>query len=241
MVMRTCPTNSTPAFPLNYSKSIADLVGGGQGNASLLDNLYQMPRDIPIRDLRDMNDKFNSMDYIDENGIHRYGYYGAYAMNPYYSLEKFKNENRVDRILGNFIIGYQPFSWLKIENRLGTDMYTDRRYQSAPLFSSDPADEADPNFRSDVYTEASEQCGPLLRRYLQPGQYLQRPDAYCQQGYCKDINLNVLLGHNVTQQRINNLYSSTNEDGGLIVPEYYNLQNSNGKILSQNTLTLIRR
>ncbi len=229
------------SISFNYTKSIADVVAGGQGNASLLDNLYQMPRDIPIRDLRNLDDKFNSMDYVDENGIHRYGYYGAYAMNPYYTLEKFKNENRVDRILGNFIIGYQPFSWLKIENRLGSDMYTDRRYQSAPLFSSDPADEADPNHRNDVYTRPQNNVGRYSEDIYNLGNIYNDLMLTFNKEIAKDINLNVLLGHNVTQQRINNVYSSTNEDGGLIVPDYYNLQNSNGKILSQNTLTLIRR
>jgi hypothetical protein len=33
-----------------------------------------------------MNDKFNSMDFTDSNGIRRYGYYGAYTDNPYLLL-----------------------------------------------------------------------------------------------------------------------------------------------------------
>lgn len=229
------------SISFNYSKSIGDLVGGGQGNASLMDNLYQMPRDIPIRDLRDLDNKYNSMDYIDANGVHRYGYYGAYAMNPYYSLEKFKNESRVDRILGSFTMGYQAFSWLKIEDRLGTDMYTDRRYQSAPLFSSDPADEATSDHRNDVYTRPQSNVGRYSEDIYNLGNVYNDLMLTFNKDIAKDINLNVLLGHNVTQQRLNNLYSSTNEDGGLIVPDYYNLSNSNGKVLSANSLTLIRR
>ncbi len=223
------------SISFNYSKSIGDLVGNGQGASSLLDNLYQMPRDIPIRDLRDLNDKYNSMDFVDANGVHRYGYYGAYALNPYYTLEKFKNENRVDRILGNFTIGYKPFPWLKIENRLGTDMYSDRRYQSAPLFNSEPADE------TGLYTRPQSNVGRYSQDIYNLSNIYNDLMVTFNKDLAKDLNLNVLVGHNVTQQRLNNLYSSTNEDGGLVVPDYYNLSNSNGKILAQNTLTLVRR
>jgi len=229
------------SISLNYTKSIADLVGGGQGAASLMDNLYQMPRDIPLRDLRNLDDRFNSMDYIDEDGVHRYGYYGAYAVNPYYTLEKFKNENRVDRVLGSFTIGYKPFSWLKIENRLGTDVYSDRRYQSAPLYNSQPADQA--TGRDDGYDLAGPQAG--VGRYAEDiynlaNIYNDLMVTFSKE-VAKDINLNVLLGHSMIQQRLNNSFSSTNEDGGLIVPDYYNLTNSNGKVLATNTLTLVRR
>lgn len=223
------------SISFNYSKSIGDLVGSGQGSSSLLDNLYQMPRDIPIRDLRNLDDKYNSMDYIDANGVHRYGYYGAYAMNPYYTLEKFKNENRVDRVLGNITLGYKPFSWLKIENRLGTDVYSDRRYQSAPLFNSEPADE------SGLYTRPQSNVGRYSEDIYNLANIYNDLMLTFNKEVAKDITLNVLLGHNVTQQRLNNVYSSTNEDGGLIVPDYYNLQNSNGKILSFNSLSLVRR
>jgi TonB-linked SusC/RagA family outer membrane protein len=223
------------SISFNYSKSVGDLVGNGQGASSLLDNLYQMPRDIPIRDLRNMDDKFNSMDYVDANGVHRYGYYGAYALNPYYTLEKFKNANRVDRILGNITLGYKPFTWLKIENRLGTDMYTDRRYQSAPLFSSDPADE------SGLYTRPQNNVGRYSEDVYNLGNIYNDLMVTLNKDFAKDFNINVLVGHNVTQQRLTDVYSSTNEDGGLIVPDYYNLQNSNGKILSFNSLSLVRR
>lgn len=228
------------SISLNYNKSVADLVAGGQGAASLLDNLYQMPRDIPIRDLRDMNDRFNSMDYIDENGEHRYGYYGAYAMNPYYTLEKFKNENRVDRILGSFTIGYKPFTWLRVENRLGTDMYTDRRYQSNPLFSSQSADEGSGR-PQDPYSSLQSNVGRYAEDIYNLSNIYNDLMVTFNKDIAKDINLNVLLGNNMTQQRLNNIFSSTNEDGGLIVPDYYNLQNSNGKVLSVNTLTMVRR
>lgn len=223
------------SISMNYTKTVSDLAAFGQGSASLIDNLYQTPRDIPIRDLRDLDDPFNSMDFVDADGVHRFGYYGAYAVNPYYTLEKFKNENRVDRIFGNFIIGYKPFPWLRVENRLATDVYGDRRYQKAPLFSSVAADEG-------LYAGNTQS---------NPGRYAE--DLYnvanifndlmitFNKNLTEDINLNVLAGHNITQFRTTNTYTSTNEDGGIIVPEYYNLDNSNGKVLAFNSIAMVRR
>lgn len=221
---------------INYGKVNSNLAGFGQGSGSMLDNLYQMPRDIPIRELRNLDDPFNSMDYVDQDGVHRYGYYGAYAINPYYTLDKFLNINKVDRVFGNMIVGYKAFPWLKIENRLATDVYSDRRYQSAPFYSTEAADQGD------LY-------GGTTQSF--PGRYAQ--DIYnianiyndlmatFSKDLTKDINLNVLGGFNITQQRADNIYASTNEDGGLVVPGYYNLSNSNGNVLNTNTLTLSRR
>jgi len=220
---------------ISYNKVSSDLPSFGQGSASIIDNLYQMPRDIPIRELRNINDPFNSMSYVDADGVNRYGYYGAYAINPYYTLEKFINENKVDRVFGNFIVGYKPFPWLKIENRLATDAYSDRRYQKAPYYNSEAADpglyagsvQSNPGrYAEDMYNVANI-YNDLMATFTR--------------NFTEDISFSALLGHNVTQYRTSNTYTSTNEDGGLIVPDYYNLTNSNGKLLGTNSLSMVRR
>lgn len=226
--------NLYASINFNYNKVKSDLPAFGQGGASILDNLYQTPRDIPVRELRDLNDKFNSMDYVDENGVHRYGYYGAYALNPYYTLKNFINLNKVDRVFGNFIVGYKILPWLRIENRLATDVYSDRRYQKNPVFSSEAADEglyagsvqsSPGRYSEDVYNIANIYNDLMVTGSKTVG----------------DFNFTGLVGQNITQQRTDNVYASTNEDGGLVVPGYYNLSNSNGKLLGINSTQLVRR
>ena len=222
----------------NYSKVNSNLPSLGQGNASIMDNLYQTPRDIPIHDLKDLSNPHNSMDYVDAEGVHRYGYYGAYALNPYYTLDSFINRNKVDRVFGNITLGYKPLSWLRVEDRLATDVYSDRRYQSNPVFSSIAADEGDPyggassphsnagRYSQDIYNTAN-----LYNDLM----------ATINKDLTKDINFNAIVGQNITQLSTTELYTSTNEDGGLVVPGLYNLSNSNGKILAANSTATVRR
>ncbi|RYZ50630.1 MAG: TonB-dependent receptor, partial [Sphingobacteriales bacterium] len=46
---------------------------------------------------------------------------------------------------------------------------------------------------------------------------------------------------NVQQERTDVTYASTNEDGGIVVPGFYDLSNSNGKPLALNANSLVRR
>ena len=219
---------------VNYVKINSDLPGFGQRAASVMDNVLQTPRDIPIRDLWDLDDKFNAIDYVDNTGVHRYGYYGAYAINPYYTLREFKNENRVDRILGNVIVGYKPFEWLRIENRLASDNIADRRYQSEPRFNTEAADPfyaGIPHVNNGRYAEDLYNTNNIYNDLM----------ITYNDDIAEDLNLNVLVGQNISQYRTQNTYSSTNEEGGIIVPEYYNLSNSNGTPLVNNSLSLVRR
>ena len=230
----TLSNKITSSINMNYVKINSDLPGFGQKESSVLDNLYQTPRDIPITHLRDLNDKFNAISYMDETGAQRYGYYGAYTLNPYYSLQEFKNLNDVDRVYGNITLGYKPAEWLRIDNRLATDNIADRRYQMAPKYNAAPVDP--------FYADNS---------HINNGRYSQ--DIYNTNNIYNDLmvtfdknldtnfNLNVLVGQNYSQYKTLNTFASTNEEGGLITPGYYNLSNSNGTPLVANSLSLVRR
>jgi len=222
------------SISVNYSKINSDLPGFGQGDASIIDNLYQTPRDIPIRELRDLNNKFNSMEYLDENGVSTYGFYGAYAKNPYWTLENFTNRNKVDRVYGNVTFGYKPLEWLRIEDRIAVDAYSDRRYQSAAKLNSVAAD------HSLTWLDQTSP-GRYSEHLINVGNIYNDLMITASKNFANDFNATVLLGHNIQQERTDATYSSTNEDGGLVVPGFYDLSNSNGKNLAINGNTLIRR
>ncbi|GAA4468517.1 SusC/RagA family TonB-linked outer membrane protein [Nemorincola caseinilytica] len=224
----------TSSINVNYVKINSDLPGFGQREASVLDNLYQTPRDIPISHLKDLSDPFNSINYTDATGVQRYGYYGAYALNPYYTLQEFKNLNDVDRIFGNFIIGYKPATWLTITNRLAADNIADRRFQLAPKFNSEPFDPlytGAPHINNGRYSEDIYNTSNIFNDLM----------ITYDRNVAKDLHLNVLLAQNYSQFRTSNTFASTNEEGGLITPGYYNLSNSNGTPLTANNLSLVRR
>jgi TonB-linked SusC/RagA family outer membrane protein len=47
--------------------------------------------------------------------------------NPYWIINKNKNNTEVDRVVGNTVLSYKPFPWMTISNNLGTDFFNEYR------------------------------------------------------------------------------------------------------------------
>jgi TonB-linked SusC/RagA family outer membrane protein len=207
----------------NYSSINSDLPGGGQGNVSIFENLIQTPRDIKITDGKDLTNPFNS--YNDETGT--YGYYGAYTTNPYFILDNNRNTNKVDHIQGNTTLNYKAAKWLTITERIGGDIYSDRRYQKWKKYSYAPIDPfwagnnkvAQGKYSEDIYN-VNEVTNDLMLNFN------------------TEINKNFkvygTLGHNYRQRTTSELFAQTNPQGGLITADYYNISNSNGMPVNTN-------
>ena len=214
----------TSSIALNYTNIASNLGSGGQKDASIYDNLIQQPRDIPITDLKNDN-AYNG--YDDATG--KYGYYGAYTTNPYFVLNNFKNSNAVDRIQGNFTLAYTKFKWITISDRLGGDIYSDRRYQKWKKFSYTPYDAYyagndrvyQGKYSEDIYNQ-NEITNDLM--------------ISAKHDFGKDIKVTALVGHNVRSRKLVNTYGQTNDQGGLAIADYYNLANSNGPALTTSTM-----
>ena len=212
-----------------YTNIESVLPSGGQKEASIYDQLLQTPRDIPITESKDLTNIFNGYDDL----THTYGFYGAYALNPYFTLNNFKNTNSVDRVIGSFTVNYNKFSWMTITNRFGGDIYSDRRYQKWKKYNYSPID---------GFYSPNDQ--------VFQGKYSE--DLYNNVGYNNDlmvtfkktlsekIKATLLVGQNIRQNTLTNTFAQTNSQGGLSLPDYYNLQNSNGPILGANSTTQTR-
>ena len=217
-----------------YSKIGSDQVGGGQGGGSVYNNVLQTPRNIPLTELKDLSNPYNSMGgMFDANGNEVFGYYGAYTVNPYYLLSAYHNRNNVDRIIGNFSLTYKPFDWLDITERLGGDIYADRRTETDPKFNLEAADNTSGNYAGQIktspgrYYEANYNISDITHDLM----------VTARKDISKDLNASLLVGHNVRLRRVNSLEAQTNSAGGLVIPEFYNLANSNGPVATTNSLS----
>lgn len=213
---------------IGYTNISSQLPLGGQTN-SVYNSIFQQPRDAPIVDFKDLSNPYNGT-FIDATGVPRYGYYGAYTKNPYFLLQNYINNNSVERVNGTVSLSYKPITGLDITERIGADIYSDRRYEKGAKYTFQPVD---PFYGQNLWTDN--------------GKYSQDVTNYSQinhdliitytRALTKDLNMKVLGGNNVRMITSNNLTAATNTTGGLIVPGYYNLDNSNGPINSTNTLT----
>lgn len=213
-----------------YSRINSNQVGGGQGGSSVYNNVLQTPRDIPLQDLKDLDNKYYGYGFTDQNGVRRndlYGYYGAYTMNPYWVLENYDNFNDVSRVTGNFNVGYKPTSWLNVRERVGIDTYTDRRRLLAPKYNFAPADEAG-NYDASANSQISN--GSYQIDQFNVSELVHDLMITGTHKFNEDFEASLMLGNNIRQRFTNSNSTSTNASGGLVVPGWYNLANSNGPV-----------
>lgn len=219
----------TAGISFNYNRIDANQVGGGQGAASVFNNVLQTARDIDLPALRDLNNKYYGYGYTDAAGIphpNSYGYYGTYTQNPYWVLENFANYDDVSRVTGNFNLNYKPLKWLDIQERVGIDTYSDRRRTISPKYSfvdiDQTAEYAGNNTRTNVGAYQIDQYNvtELVHDFMVTAKHQ----------FNEDFEGSLMVGNNIRQRGTNTLSSATNTSGGLVVPGWYNLSNSNGPI-----------
>ena len=214
----------------NYTNIASTNIGGGQGAASVLNNVYQTPRDISLTGLKDLGNKYNGYGYTDVNGINHddmYGYYGAYTQNPYWVLQNYQNNDNISRVTGNFNISYKPYSWLDVKERVGIDTYSDRRRLLSPKYDFIPADSG--NMYSAGGNRASDVGGYEIDQF-NVTEFVHDLMVTAHHKFNEDFEGSLMLGNNIRQRSSSINQTATNAASGLVVPGWYNLGNSNGPV-----------
>ncbi len=183
----------------NYVNKKSSFVPTGQ-DQSVMDGIFQTPRDISIVDQKDYNNKFNNVD----------NYYTVYAQNPYFVLNEHGNAMTENRIYGNITLDYKAFPWLDMTLRTGTDVSNSQLKQWRSIVNSIRA-----NYNNDVgrVSEAS-----YYNQEINTDFFLT-----INKSFGSDFKLNVILGHNYNQRSARN---QTSQVIGLDIPKFYQLSNS---------------
>ncbi|MBL7699106.1 MAG: SusC/RagA family TonB-linked outer membrane protein [Chitinophagaceae bacterium] len=217
---------------INYINIRNDQVQTGQGPGSAFDNLLQTPRDIPIDKMSDLGNPYYGYGLTNAQNQPAYGFYGAYTISPYYILENFNNRNNVDRVTGNITLTYKPLDWLDIVERLGGDVYSDRRMFKYPRFTYVPIDDVTGNYSVDANTNS--QVGEYSENTFNVNEIVHDLMVTARKELGADFSGSLMVGHNIRQRRATILEASTNKSAGLVVPGWYNLDNSNGPVYTYN-------
>ncbi len=108
----------------NYISSKADRAQRGSNLSGVMLGLMRTP---PSYDLTNGSD-----DPVDDesawalpNGTQR-TYHASYD-NPYWSVNRNRNEERLNRLIGFVEWNWQPFDWMNVMNRTGVDTYSEER------------------------------------------------------------------------------------------------------------------
>ncbi len=99
---------------INYAKSQSDMVGSYQGT-SVIDGLYEFPRDMSLVDKKDLSSAFNTPE----------AYFTPYGItNPYWSIANNYNHLDSKQMRGKLQVDVNPIKDLTVTYRFGFD-YTD--------------------------------------------------------------------------------------------------------------------
>ncbi len=217
------------AINLNYINTYSRVESGGQNSGSVLDNLYQTARDIPIEELKNLNNHFYSMQYLDTGGVERYGYYGAYYKNPYWVAQNYDNRNKSDQIIGDIKLGYKKGEF-NVYDRVGVNVSSDRSVYKTPQINALPVD---PFYAGNQYLNTG---GLSQNNYTGFRLYNDLIGTYTHQ-LSSNFGVNVLVGHNVSitdDESLNALIDpGTN---GLVQHNYYYFTNNLDAVVAQNPI-----
>lgn len=132
---------------MNYVNTQGSSVATGQG-LTALNNLMQIPVDIPITEFRDYNNKFNNID----------NYYTPFGVtNPYYTLNEDGSDYNKERFYGSLEVSKELTKWASVTYRIGIDEYTDltKRWLSEVDASPGSPNDATTTERDGTYAEGS--------------------------------------------------------------------------------------
>lgn len=193
---------------VNYSSQNNKFSTTGQG-LNMINDIYQMPRDISIVELANLDDPFNQPGY----------YFTPYGVtNPYYVLKNYQSTYKAEKIFGKFQLDYEFLKYFKATYRIGLDATNSERHYATPnmkvLFSGTPNDVLG------VFNKATGEVNETIARRREMNQDFM---VNYNQSITKDINLTALLGLNYSERKYHHLYSQVTN---LTIPTWYNLRNS---------------
>lgn len=223
---------------VNYNSIYSRVEQQGQGDGSFWQTVIQTPRDIPLWEAKNYGNPFYGYGFVDESGVSRYGYFNAYSENPFWVAENFDNRNRTDRILGNTVVGYKFNEDIEIFNRTGVDMSADRTALKTPKYSFLPYDDF---YSPDNTGRPVLSKGGYKETNINQTSVFNDVILMVNRQLSERVGFGATLGNSIRYERTNALLSEINPTtNGLVIPGYYNFNNAEGPIISDNQITDFR-
>ena len=186
----------------NYMITEGDRIQQGSNTSGLMLGLLRTPTTFD-----------NSAGYIIEdgkpyglpNGYQRNYTHGDVFDNPYWTVNKNKYNDNVNRLIGNIEASYLPYDWLSFTYRIGIDWWDRKAKDELAIYSRtypggwcNEQMEVNKDFNSDLIMTIDKNL-------------------------TKDLNVKFILGHNMSQL----YYHSEKVNGNnLVIADYYNLNNA---------------
>jgi TonB-linked SusC/RagA family outer membrane protein len=150
--------------------------------------------------------------YMYEDGSPRR--YTASYDNPFWTVNKNKLTDNVDRIIGYAMLVYNPIADMTVTYRLGEDVYFDRRSGHMAINSANAPDgqqEEDHHYNNNLNSDLTINYNKEL---------------------FTDFSANITVGQNMFQSVNQQLYTQGNT---FVVPDFYHMSNTSSQLVRENT------
>ena len=182
---------------VNVATSKTDVVDTYQGT-SVIDGLYEFPRDISLVDHKDLSSPFNTPE----------AYFTPYGItNPYWAIENNYHHNNAKQVYGKMQIDAKPVQGLTLTYRFGFD-YTDADTKiGVPQINLDDAKITD---NMGYAPSNMNQTGSVYARYRRLYE-LNHDILGTYQNKWGDFDLNVILGVNISERASSSMSGKTSD------------------------------
>jgi len=177
-------------------------------------NVVQAATNIPYPELRDYNNPYHSFD----------GFYGSYTVNPYFVLNEYVNNAKINNILASVNLTYTPIENLTLNTRYGTNFIDLNQIQATPQYAYNDhlvwgdnlalSNRGGRQFSDGFYSE--ELIDTRVIDWTSTASYSK--------DIVPDLNATATIGFNMYDVKNRSVRGET--VGGLVIPEIYNLGNS---------------
>jgi TonB-linked SusC/RagA family outer membrane protein len=218
-------------FSLNYS--LVDQTTTQEGyrpfeGQNAYANALQAPVNIPYSELRDYKNPFHSFT----------GYYGSYSVNPYFILNEFVNDGKINNLLGNLSLKYNLSDRWYITTQFGINNVQSQFTEVIPQFQYNDhfiwgdglgwTPRGGRAFNDGFYSEAE----------LDNTNYNAKALTNYTLDLSSRIKTDISVGYDFFQRNTRRIDGQT--VGGLVVPGFYSLSNSAQNPLADNFATKYR-
>jgi len=162
-----------------------------------------------------------SFDLLNPDGTYKYPtgqqrqFFFLYD-NPYWSVYENPFTDEITRMLGNVYATIQPWKWLDITYRLGTDVYTDQRKMIYAIGSNEPP----------------EPVGEVWENIKRFNEIYSDLLVTASHDFTEKFKGKILLGNNLNTRTNQDLFSRGRR---LSIPNYFNLNNASNLYSSETT------
>lgn len=211
---------------MNFARNKSDVVGTFQG-ASVIDGLYEFPRDLSIYDLRDLSNAFNTPEaYLTPYGI----------TNPYWAIANNYDHTEGKQVFGKIQFDAKPIKDLTLTYRMGydyTDYDTKKGYPEIALddaLINDDKGYAPSNMNQSGYVYAA-----YRRNYEVNHDFLAN---YSKKLFDNTLDLGVIIGANINERGVTAMGGQT--DGLTFETGFWQLSNGATKTAITESQSLRR-